>query len=79
MLRTELLRELGGFDEHYAPAYYEDTDLAFRVRERGFEVRVQPTATIVHHEGITSGTDLASGSKRFQVINRQKFLRRWQA
>jgi glycosyltransferase involved in cell wall biosynthesis len=78
MLRTELYRELGGFDEQYAPAYYEDTDLAFRVRERGFEVRVQPEATIVHHEGVTSGTDLASGSKRFQVINRQKFLQRWQ-
>jgi GT2 family glycosyltransferase/glycosyltransferase involved in cell wall biosynthesis len=79
MLPTELFVELGGFDEHYAPAYYEDTDLAFRVREHGFEVRLQPAATIVHHEGVTSGTDLASGAKRFQGINRKKFLQRWEA
>jgi GT2 family glycosyltransferase/glycosyltransferase involved in cell wall biosynthesis len=79
MLRAELFRELGGFDPHYAPAYYEDTDLAFRVRARGLEVRLQPAATIVHHEGVTSGTDLSSGVKRFQGVNREKFLQRWQA
>ncbi len=39
MLPTGLFRELGGFDSHYAPAYYEDTDLAFRVRARGLKVR----------------------------------------
>ena len=28
MLRREFFNELGGFDSRYAPAYYEDTDLA---------------------------------------------------
>jgi GT2 family glycosyltransferase len=79
MLPAELFRELGGFDPHYAPAYYEDTDLAFRVRAAGREVRLEPAATIVHHEGVTSGTELSSGVKRFQVVNREKFLQRWQA
>jgi len=77
MLRTALFRELGGFDAHYAPAYYEDTDLAFRVRQRGLKVRVQGAATVVHHEGATSGTDLAGGVKRYQAINRERFLERW--
>ncbi|RPI66746.1 MAG: glycosyltransferase family 2 protein, partial [Geobacteraceae bacterium] len=35
MLPTSLWKELGGFDEDFAPAYFEDTDLAFRVREKG--------------------------------------------
>ncbi len=78
MLETELFQQLDGFDTHYSPAYYEDTDLAFRVRARGLKVRVQPRATIVHHEGITSGTDIASGAKRYQAVNRRKFLDRWQ-
>jgi len=78
MLRTELFRELHGFDTRYAPAYYEDTDLAFRVREAGYKVRYQPRARIIHHEGITSGTDLNSGAKRYQAVNRDKFLQRWQ-
>jgi GT2 family glycosyltransferase len=76
---TALFRELGGFDPHYAPAYYEDTDLAFRVRDQGLRVRLQPAATIVHHEGVTSGTDLASGTKRFQAVNQKKFLERWRS
>ena len=33
---------VGGFDERYAPAYYEDTDLCFAVRERGLKVVYQP-------------------------------------
>ena len=78
MLSTELFRDLGGFDTHYSPAYYEDTDLAFRVRAKGMKVRVQAAATIVHHEGITSGTDISSGTKKYQAINRKKFLERWQ-
>lgn len=79
VIERELFRRLGSFDERYAPAYYEDTDLAFKVREAGLKVVVQPTATVIHHEGITSGTDTAgSGMKRFQVVNQEKFLARWQ-
>ncbi|HKX57644.1 MAG TPA: glycosyltransferase, partial [Xanthomonadales bacterium] len=79
MLRTAVFRELNGFDARYAPAYYEDTDLAFRVREAGLKVRYQPAARIIHFEGITSGTDLNSGAKRYQQVNRGKFLQRWEA
>jgi GT2 family glycosyltransferase/glycosyltransferase involved in cell wall biosynthesis len=78
LLRRALFEELGGFDTHYAPAYYEDTDLAFKVRAAGFKVYVQPAATVVHFEGISSGTDIQSGTKRYQAVNREKFLQRWQ-
>lgn len=73
----QLFRELAGFDPRYAPAYYEDTDLCFRVRDAGYRVIYQPTSTVVHHEGVTSGTDESSGTKRFQAINRDKFMKRW--
>jgi len=77
ILPASLFHQLNGFDPRYAPAYYEDTDLAFRVREAGFKVRVQAATTIIHHEGVTGGTDVSSGAKRFQEINRRKFLERW--
>jgi len=73
-----LFDRLGGFDKRYAPAYYEDTDLCFKVREQGLRVVYQPACTIIHHEGISSGTDESSGTKRYQPINRKKFLQRWQ-
>ncbi|MDD0812152.1 glycosyltransferase [Curvibacter sp. RS43] len=68
---------LEGFDRAYTPAYYEDTDLAFRIRAAGKRVYYQPQATIVHYEGISSGTDETQGMKRHQVINREVFLKRW--
>ena len=77
LLRRELFHQLGGFDMRYAPAYYEDTDLAFGVRAAGKKVFYEPRATVVHFEGITAGTDTASGIKRHQPINREKFLHKW--
>ncbi len=73
----ELFASLGGFDPVYAPAYYEDTDLAFKVRAAGRSVWVQPAATVVHFEGTTSGTDETSGAKKHQAINRAVFAKRW--
>lgn len=76
-IRRELFKQLGGFDERYIPAYYEDADLAFAVRESGYRVLYQPASQLLHFEGITSGTDLASGVKSHQAANRLKFLEKW--
>ena len=72
-----LFAELDGFDRRYAPAYYEDTDLAFAVRAAGRKVFYQPLSTIVHFEGQTSGTDDTSGVKQHQVANRGTFASKW--
>lgn len=76
-LRTDLFRRFGGFDAHYAPAYYEDTDLAMKVRQAGLRVLYQPASVVVHFEGVSSGTDTSSGTKRYQVVNKEKFFERW--
>lgn len=72
-----LFEEIGGFDERYSPAYYEDTDYCFAVRDRGLRVLYQPESVVVHTEGATSGTDLSSGIKRYQVVNQSKFVKKW--
>jgi len=77
LLRRDLFERLGRFDARYAPAYYEDTDLAFAVRAAGLKVYVEPASVVVHFEGITSGTDLAGGVKRYQVVNRETFVAKW--
>ncbi len=77
LIRAALFAQFGGFDQLYQPAYYEDTDLAFKVRDAGLKVIYQPRSEVVHFEGISSGTDTSSGIKRFQPINRKKFLKRW--
>ncbi len=77
MVRRQLFGD--GFDTRFAPAYYEDTDLCFRARQDGWRVVYQPASVIIHHEGGTAGTDLQSGFKRFQAVNREKFREKWQA
>lgn len=77
LIRKALFEEMNGFDEHYLPAYFEDTDLAFRVREKNLRVLYQPHAAIYHLEGVSHGTDTGHGVKSHQVTNEKKFFERW--
>jgi GT2 family glycosyltransferase/ubiquinone/menaquinone biosynthesis C-methylase UbiE/glycosyltransferase involved in cell wall biosynthesis len=77
MLPARLFWEVGAFDERYAPAYGEDSDLAFKVRAAGRRVYCQPLSVVIHHEGATSGTDLSAGVKAYQVRNQGLLAERW--
>jgi GT2 family glycosyltransferase len=50
LTRRELFRQLGGFDERYQPAYYEDVDYCVRLWESGYRVVYQPGALVIHLE-----------------------------
>ncbi|WP_329953643.1 methyltransferase domain-containing protein [Stenotrophomonas sepilia] len=78
LIPSALLRELGGFDPEFVPAYCEDSDLAFRVRKAGYQLYYCPTSEVVHYEGISHGTDTGSGIKAYQVANQKKLRERWQ-
>ncbi|MEJ0104245.1 MAG: glycosyltransferase [Bacteroidota bacterium] len=78
LIRTDLWKEIGGFDERYTPAYCEDSDLAFEIRQRGFKVVYQPLSEIVHHEGYSHGTDEdSSATKSYQKLNNEKLFKKW--
>lgn len=77
LVRKSLWDLIGGFDERYAPAYYEDVDLSFAIRAQGYRVFYEPASRVVHVEGGTGGTDVTSGAKQYQVINRGKFAEKW--
>ena len=52
---TALFRRLGGFDERYAPAYYEETDYCVRLWKEGLRVVFEPEAAILHFEFGSAG------------------------
>ncbi len=54
LIRAELLRELGGFDEGYRNSF-EDADLCLRAVERGWGVLYEPASVVVHLESQTPG------------------------
>lgn len=76
-LPRALWDKLGGFDDIFRPAYAEDADLAFRVRAEGLRTIFQPRSMLIHFEGVSSGTDLASGAKAYQVKNLEQLRDRW--
>ena len=59
LVRTELLRRLGGFDEQFY-YYYEDLDLCHRIRDAGYLIIYTPEVTITHLGG-------QSTTKRFPI------------
>lgn len=79
LVRRDVWEKMGGFDRRYSPAYYEDTDLAFATREMGYKVVYQPRALVTHFEGVTAGRDGSNGVKRYQELNRRKFIEKWAA
>jgi GT2 family glycosyltransferase/glycosyltransferase involved in cell wall biosynthesis len=77
MVPRALFESTGGFDSRYSPCYYEDTDLAFKIRQAGYRVLYQPLSEVIHYEGATGGTDLSTGAKKHQEINRSTFAEIW--
>lgn len=74
LVRTDLFQELGGFDGRYAPAYYEDPDLCFGIRQLGYKVVVQPDVTIFHR--VAGSRPIAEAEALYQA-NRPKFVQKW--
>ncbi len=74
---TTVWRDVGGFDPVFTPAYCEDSDLAFRLREAGYRTIYNPASEVMHHEGRSHGRDVASGIKAYQVANSQRLFERW--
>jgi GT2 family glycosyltransferase/glycosyltransferase involved in cell wall biosynthesis len=77
MIPREVWDKVGGFSTYLDGMYFEDTDLACKVRAIGLPVRYAPAALVIHHEGTTSGRDVTSGPKALQEVNRPRFRDRW--
>jgi GT2 family glycosyltransferase len=54
-LRRASFAALGGFDERFFPAWWEDVDLARRLRDSGARLAYCPTAVVRHRLGSTVG------------------------
>jgi GT2 family glycosyltransferase len=65
---------VGGFDERFYPAYFEDVDLCLALAMHGFRVRYEPQAKIVH-QGSQSSTDVY---RRFLLSrNQRRLVEKW--
>ncbi|HUC37839.1 MAG TPA: hypothetical protein VMR97_12050, partial [Acidimicrobiales bacterium] len=73
LVRRSAWKSVGGMDEGYYPAYYEDVDLCLKLEADGMDVLVQPASVVVHH-GSTSPLRYREflGNR-----NRRRLVARW--
>jgi N-acetylglucosaminyl-diphospho-decaprenol L-rhamnosyltransferase len=50
MVRREVIQEIGSLDERFW-MYWEDADICFRIKQRGWKVYCVPMAVVIHYEG----------------------------
>ncbi len=76
-IHRRVLDRLGGLDEAFYPAFYEEADYCWRARRCGFRVIYQPKAVLMHHE-TSSIPQQGDELPLFLHRNRVRFvLRNW--
>jgi len=72
--RVSMLQELGGFDEAYAPFYWEDVDLSYRAWKRGWQSLYQPAGLVYHQHSATISRADPSRTNAIKARNCLLFL-----
>lgn len=73
--------KLNLFDEEFAPAYFEETDLCFRLKyEQGKDVYFTPFSKVIHFNGVSYNSNIAFTAKKQELFERNLtiFKRKWQ-
>ncbi|MCL2594622.1 MAG: glycosyltransferase family 2 protein [Promicromonosporaceae bacterium] len=68
LLRTEALREAGGFDASLF-LYYEDTDLSWRMREHGWSIIHEHAARATHRHMASTGGGISPMFRYYNTRN----------
>jgi GT2 family glycosyltransferase len=64
--------DLGGFDEAYKPAYYEDADYCLKLWENKMRVVYDPNAAVIHYE--FGSSVIKENAIQLQIANRKIFV-----
>jgi len=76
-MRRDMIERFGALDEDFSPMYYEDSAWQYNLHKNGIQTIYTPDCVVLHREGSSAGTDIKNGMKRFQEINREKFLKKF--
>ena len=72
LIRRSVWEKLGGFDEHFKKAYWEDADFCMRVRNAGHKIVCLMGSTIIHYCGSSNAVH-----GKHAANNRKIFHKRW--
>lgn len=76
MLRRATFEQVGGMDEQFFPAWFEDADLCKRVRRAGWTIYYVPNAVFRHVAGQSAGVLGREQQLRFWHRNLERYARK---
>lgn len=77
IMRREVLKKVGLFDEQYSPGYYEDVDFSMRTKVKGWKI-LKYVIPSIHNNGTTFKiSNFKSIIKRCHGRNRKYFMRKF--
>jgi GT2 family glycosyltransferase len=76
LIRRASFQAVGGLDDLFAPAYYEDSDLCLRFAQRGLGVTYEPRSTVTH---VRHGSGSFDAAAELSERHRGLFIERWGA
>ncbi len=77
LVRSALFANVGGLDPRYAPAYFEDADLAYKIRAAGYKVVYVARSEVVHHLSASAGST-PDAKQQLVARNSALFSEKWQ-
>ena len=75
IIRRDIFRKLNGFDMRFNPAYGEDADLSFRVKQMGLTLKA--VSLPIKHFGSKSKGQLDCSDPRQGDISRRRMYHKW--
>ncbi len=75
LVKRDVLRQIGSFDDSFLTAFFEDTDFCMRAKRAGFQCVKACGAYVLHHEH--KSVDALPDKERLFAENRVKYEQRW--
>lgn len=72
--RKKIWDRIGGFNELYAPYYWEDIDLSYRAQKAGYRIAFEPKSLVIHEHEQGSIKKTQSPIKVQIIAQRNQFL-----
>jgi GT2 family glycosyltransferase len=76
MVRRAALESLGGFDDAFRPAWFEDVDLCKRIRDAGGRIVFEPSARFLHHGAVSLRSLKPEEFMRYYYANLIRYFRK---
>ncbi len=77
ILKKDIYKKIGGFDERFFPAFFEDDDYCIRIKKAGYKIICAEDVFIHHFLGLSTKSNEDITKNQFFIENKKRFEEKW--